>query len=259
LNSREKERVEPVQNKIVLTIAGSDPTGGAGIQADLKTFHALGLYGLSVISAITAQDSKGVRGVFHVAPKAFSLQLETVLSDFRIDAVKTGMLVSADHVRITVDFLKRFPPRILVIDPVIRSSNGVPLLNEEGVSVMMDALFPLATAVTPNLSEAGILSGMDRSPDEEEDSWIRRMCKSIQALGPRDVIVTGGHRSGDPMDLLYDGIDFVSFPGPRAAKELHGSGCIFSSALCGYLALGCSMNEAVSRSKQYTLERFLEK
>ena len=251
--------VLPVQKIIVLTVAGSDPTGGAGIQADLKTLHALGLYGVSVISAITAQDSTGVRGVFPVAPEAFSLQLETVLNDFRIDAVKTGMLLTADNVRIAAGLFKRFPPRILVIDPVIRSSSGIALLNEEAIGVMMEALFPLATAVTPNLSEARILSGVERSPDEGEESWIRRMCKSMQALGPRNVIITGGHRSGDPMDLLYDGIDFVSFPGPRVTKELHGSGCIFSSALCGYLVLGFSMHEAVSRAKQYTQDRFREK
>ncbi len=119
--------VLPVQKIIVLTVAGSDPTGGAGIQADLKTLHALGLYGVSVISAITAQDSTGVRGVFPVAPEAFSLQLETVLNDFRIDAVKTGMLLTADNVRIAAGLFKRFPPRILVIDPVIRSSSGIAL------------------------------------------------------------------------------------------------------------------------------------
>lgn len=249
---------QPGQKKIVLTIAGSDPTGGAGIQSDLKTLHALGLCGVSAISAITAQDSTGVRGVFPVALDAFSLQLETLFSDFRIDAVKTGMLLTADHVRIAAGLLKRHTPRILVIDPVIRSSNGVSLLNEEAISVMMEELFPLATAVTPNLSEAGILSGAGRFPDEEEDPWIRRMCKSIRALGPAHVVITGGHRAGAPADLLYDGRDFVSVPGPRLAKDLHGSGCIFSSALCGYLVLGLSMHEAVSLAKQYTSERFLE-
>ncbi len=247
------------RTKTVLTIAGSDPTGGAGIQADLRTLHALGLRGLSVISAITAQDSTGVRGSFPVVPEAFSLQLETILKDFKVDAVKTGMLLTVENVQITADLFKRFPIPILVIDPVITSSNDVPLLEKEGIGVMIEELFPLAAVVTPNLPEARALSGMALAEGEEEDAWVREMCKAIHALGPQSVIITGGHRTGDPSDLLYHGEEYAVFSSPRIASDLHGSGCIFSSALCGNLALGLSMSEALAQAKQFTLERIREK
>jgi hydroxymethylpyrimidine/phosphomethylpyrimidine kinase len=243
--------------KTVLTIAGSDPTGGAGIQADLRTLHALGVRGLSVISAITAQDSAGVRGIFPVEAEAFSLQLETILKDFKVDAVKTGMLLTAENVQITADLLKRFPIPILVVDPVITSSNDVPLLETEGLSVMIEELFPLATVVTPNLAEARALGGMELADGEDEELWARGMCKAIHALGPQSVIITGGHRAGDPSDLLYHREEFAVFSSPRIASDLHGSGCIFSSALCGNLALGLSVSEALSLAKQFTLTRIL--
>jgi hydroxymethylpyrimidine/phosphomethylpyrimidine kinase len=243
--------------KTVFTIAGSDPTGGAGIQADLRTLNTLGVRGLSVISAITAQDSAGVRGSFPVDPDVFSLQLETILKDFKVDAVKTGMLLTAENVRITADLLRRFPIPILVIDPVITSSSGVPLLEEEGIGVMIEELLPMAAVVTPNLPEARALSGMALAEGKEEDAWIRGMCKAIYALGPQSVIITGGHRAGDPSDLLYHREEFALFSSPRIASDLHGSGCIFSSALCGNLALGLSMSEALVQAKQFTLTRIL--
>jgi hydroxymethylpyrimidine/phosphomethylpyrimidine kinase len=242
--------------KTVLTIAGSDPTGGAGIQADLKTLHALGVHGISVIAALTAQDVSGVRGVFPVEPKAFSLQLETLLKDSRPHAVKTGMLLTAENIRITARLLKHYPSGHLVIDPVIRSSNGVPLLEEQGVDIMINELFPLASVVTPNLSEACRISGMKQARDVKEEEWVREMCKAIHSMGPRHVIITGGHRTGAPEDLLYDGLRFESFTSSRVPIDLHGSGCIFSSALCGYLALGHPITEAVQKAKDYMIKIF---
>jgi hydroxymethylpyrimidine/phosphomethylpyrimidine kinase len=242
--------------KLVLTIAGSDPTGGAGIQADLRTLFAIGVHGVSVISAITAQDSTGVRGVFPVESAAFSAQLETLLKDGRVDAVKTGMLTTPENVRITADLLRRFPPRILVIDPVISSSNGVVLLQEEACPLVAKELFPLATLVTPNLSEARFFSGRARVQGEEEEAWIQRMCRAIKGLGPQGVLITGGHRQGEPTDLLYHEEEFSRFSSPRVSSILHGSGCVFSSALCGFLALGFPLGDAVSKAKQLVVERF---
>jgi hydroxymethylpyrimidine/phosphomethylpyrimidine kinase len=244
------------KEKTALTIAGSDPTGGAGVQADLSVFQALGLQGLSVISALTAQDTSGVRGVFTVSSEAFALQLETVLNDCSIDGVKTGMFLTEENVRTTARLFKQYPPRILVIDPVIRSSNGVLLLEEKGLEVMVSGLFPLAAAVTPNLAEARAISGEERSSGEEEEDWIHRMCKAIHAMGPKMVVITGGHRKGAPIDLLYDGHEYISFPATRVSGELHGSGCLFSSALCGHLILGASIQESIKKAKAYVKDRF---
>lgn len=242
----------------ILTIAGSDPTGGAGIQADLRTLEALGLAGVSVVSAITAQDAGGVQGVFRVEPEAFRSQLETLLRDRRIAGVKTGMLLTAENVRITARLLKGFAPDILVIDPVMTSSNGVSLLEKEAAAVMVEELFPLTTVVTPNLDEARTLSGLEPSPGEDEEAWVRRMCEAIKALGPENVVLTGGHRSGEPADILYDGENFSVFGSRRVPANLHGSGCVFSSALCGYLALGLVMAEAVSGAKKLVLKKLME-
>lgn len=240
----------------VLTIAGSDPTGGAGIQADLRTFEALGVRGLSVISALTAQDSSGVHGVFAVDAGAFSLQLETILADRKIDAVKTGMLLTAENVRITARLVSRFAVPVVVVDPVIHSSSGAELLEPEGVRVMIRELLPLATVVTPNLWEASVLSGIQRDRNVPEEIWIQNMSEAVHALGPRYVIVTGGHRSGDPVDILFDGKEFNSFVLPRVPGQLHGSGCVFSSALCAHLALGVSVQQALVQAKEYTRELF---
>lgn len=243
----------------VLTIAGSDPTGGAGIQADLRTLETLGLTGVSVVSAITAQDAGGVQDVFRVAPEAFASQLETLLRDRRIAGVKTGMLLTAENVRIAARLLKDFAPDILVVDPVMLSSNGISLLEKEAAAVMVEELFPLATVVTPNIDEALTLSGLEPFPGEDEGAWVARMCEAIKAVGPENVVVTGGHRSGEPADILYDGKEFSAFGSPRVPANLHGSGCVFSSALCGYLALGLAMAEAVSRAKKLVLQRFMER
>jgi len=236
---------------VVLTVAGSDPTGGAGIQSDLRTFDRFGLSGRSVIAALTAQDGRGVRATYPVAPEAFAGQLEAVLAGEKIDGVKTGMLLTGETVRILADLLKRFPPPLLVVDPVIFYSNGVPLLDEEGRRVMAGELFPRATVVTPNLAEAQAFSGVGGPAGREEEEWLKEMARTIHGLGPKQVVITGGHLAGDPVDLLYDGREFFSLVSPRLPGELHGSGCRFSAALCALLAGNPSMTEALKGAKEY--------
>ncbi len=242
----------------ILTIAGSDPTGGAGIQADLRTFDRLGAQGRSVITAMTVQDRRGVRDFYPVVPDIVAQQLETVLQDSPPDAVKTGMLVNGATVGAVARLLRRFGPRVLVVDPVIRSSDGVELLSPDGVTALCTALLPMATAVTPNLPEAEALAGLQRSPGVSTAAFVRSLCEKIFALGPRYVIITGGHRSGDPVDLLFDGREVRAFRSRRLAGELHGSGCIFASALSVHLATGRPVEEALRRAKAYTRARIRE-
>ncbi len=226
-------------------------TGGAGIQSDLQTFDRFDVSGRSVIAALTAQDDRGVRGTFPVAPEAFALQLETILQGERIDGLKTGMLLTGETVRLLVRLLKHFLPRVVVVDPVIFSSNGVPLLDEEGRKVMAGELFPLATVVTPNLAEAQAFSGVGGPVGISESEWLREMCRVIHGLGPKNVVITGGHLAGDPVDLLYNGKNFSPLVSPRVPGELHGSGCRYSAALCALLVQGRSMPEALRGAKEY--------
>lgn len=242
-----------------LTIAGSDPTGGAGVQSDLRTFDRLGVAGRSVIAALTAQDGEGVRGTFPVEPEAFSVQLETILRGGRINGLKTGMLLTEENVRITAQLLKCFAPPVIVIDPVIFSSNGVSLLTDEGRKALVEELFPLATVVTPNLAEAQAFSAAGGGAGLPEGKWLREMCSKIHGLGPKNVVITGGHLSGDPVDLLYDGRNFHPFASPRVPGELHGSGCRFSAALCVYLAQGCSMEKSLRGAKEYVVKCMTER
>ncbi len=242
-----------------LTIAGSDPTGGAGIQSDLGTFQRLGVRGFSVISALTAQDSGGVRGTFPVAPEAFACQLEILLQEGRIDGLKTGMLLTAENVRVAARLLKRFAPPVVVIDPVIFSSDGVALLEKEGRKALVEELFPLASVVTPNLAEAQAFSAAGGGTGLPQEEWLREMCRKIHGLGPKNVVITGGHLAGDPVDLLYDGKNFHSFASPRVPGKLHGSGCRFSAALCAYLVRGRSMVEALRGAKEYVEKCMKEK
>ncbi len=250
--------VSEERSPVVLTIAGSDPTGGAGIQSDLRTFGRLGMEGRSVVAALTAQDSTGVRGTFPVAPEAFTRQLEAILQDSRIDGLKTGMLLTAENVRVSARLLKRFTPPVVVIDPVIFSSNGVVLLEEEGRKALVEELFPLASVVTPNLAEAQAFSSVGGVAGLPEEEWLREMCRKIHGLGPKNVVITGGHLEETPIDLLYDGKNFYSFASSRLPGELHGSGCRFSAALCAYLVRGRSMAEALRGAKEY-VEKCMKK
>ncbi|MBV9850437.1 MAG: bifunctional hydroxymethylpyrimidine kinase/phosphomethylpyrimidine kinase, partial [Armatimonadetes bacterium] len=183
---------------VALTIAGSDPSGGAGIQADLRTFAALGVAGLSVITALTVQTSQGVLSVHPVAPDILAAQLNAILEDTRPDAVKIGMLGGAAQVRVVADALRRFHPPNVVLDPVLASTGGVPLLDEEGRRALLTELLPLCDLVTPNLGEAGQLAGRH----VHDDTTMAEAGEQLLALGAKTVLVKGGHLAGEPYDLL---------------------------------------------------------
>lgn len=231
----------------VLTVAGSDSGGGAGIQADLKTMLALGVHGMSVLTAITAQDSTGVHGVWALPPEAVEAQLAAVLDDIGVDAVKTGMIASAELVHVVVDRLRRLDVPV-VVDPVCVSKHGDPLLDPKAIAAVGTQLLPLATVVTPNLPEAARLTGLRVTTAAEQ----RRAADRLLAMGPRWVLVKGGHLAGDPVDLLTDGGVVVELAADRiATPHTHGTGCTLASAIAARLALGDAVPDAVRSAKQY--------
>lgn len=232
-----------------LTIAGSDSGGGAGIQADLKTFTAFQVYGLSVLTAITAQNTLGVQGVETLPPDFVTLQIRSVLSDIGADAGKTGMLATNEIVAAVAEGVREFQLPNLVVDPVMVSATGHRLLDEDAVEAVKTLLFPLATVVTPNLDEATILWG-EKVKDLNE---MKEAAKAIKALGPRYVLVKGGHLSGPKiLDVLYDGKRFEVWDTPKIPTEhTHGSGCTISAAIAAGLAKGHKVKEAVDTAQRY--------
>lgn len=234
--------------KKLLTIAGSDSSGGAGIQADLKTFSALGAYGMSCITALTAQNTKGVTAVMNADPPMVTAQLEAVYDDIPPDAVKTGMLSTAPIVTAVSDFLAAHKGAPLVVDPVMVSTSGSILLEEDAVAAVREALIPLAALITPNMPEAAVLTGHP----VETASDMRNAAKALMDLGCAAVLVKGGHRKDDAMDVLYDGRELWEFPASKIdTKNTHGTGCTLSSALAVMLARGLSLPEAVGEAKRY--------
>ncbi len=233
-----------------LTIAGSDSGGGAGIQADLKTFSALGVYGASVITALTAQNTRQVRAI-HDAPPAFiAQQIDAVFDDIRIDAVKIGMLSRPEVIEVVAAGLERHGVTRLVLDPVMVAKSGDHLLAAEAVSALRERLLPMATLVTPNLPEAAVLLGEKSIVDEAAmDSAGERLL----ALGPEWVLLKGGHLDGpESTDLLMGERTIRRFTAPRiATKNTHGTGCTLSSAIAAGLAQGLDVTEATARAKEY--------
>ena len=216
-----------------LSIAGSDSGGGAGIQADLKAFAAAGCHGMSAIVALTAQNTAGVAAVHEVPPEFVRAQLEAVFDDIGVDAAKTGMLFSAPLIETVADFLAEHPVP-LVVDPVMVASSGARLLAEDAVATLVERLFPLAAAITPNLAEAEALAGTGPK---------RELAERLHALGAAAVIVTGGH--GDPVDHLFNGRDHVEIPVQRhRIAATHGAGCTHSATLTALLARGESLETA---------------
>jgi len=235
----------------VLTIAGSDSGGGAGIQADLKTFAALGTYGTSVITSVTAQNTLGVQGVQNLDSEFIGRQMDSVLSDIDVQSVKTGMLANRSIVEMVAAKLKEYSVKNLVIDPVMVAKSGDRLLDLEACEVLKKKLFPLAMVVTPNTDEAQVLTGYNI---ETRGDMEKAACK-IHAMGPRYVVIKGGHLTGDPVDLLYDGKEFITFAGKRIqTRNTHGTGCTFSAALAAALALGKGIQDAVAMAKKYVTQ-----
>lgn len=234
-----------------LTIAGSDSGGGAGIQADLKTFQALGVYGISALTAVTAQNTLGVAAVQELSVPIVTAQIEAVLSDIGTDAVKTGMLSSAVIIAGVAEKLREYNVRQLVVDPVMVTRGGDPLLRPEAQDSLKAELLPLARVVTPNHFEAAVLFG---EPLPDEAAW-REAARQIHALGAQWVVIKGGDEGAEARDLLYDGHSFEILAAPRVpTTHTHGTGCTFSAAIAAYLARGLDVPEAVRRAKAYVTE-----
>ncbi len=233
-----------------LTIAGSDSGGGAGIQADLKTFSALGVFGASALTAVTAQDTRGVREVFLLPPRLVGGQIDAVCSDIVPAAVKTGMLGGAGIVEMAARKAAEYGIVNLVVDPVMAATSGDRLLDDRAADTLKELLLPRALIVTPNLDEAEILAGF---PARDRRS-MRRAARAIRLLGPRYVVIKGGHRTRDADDLFFDGERMIFLSSPRLTGErLHGTGCTFSAAITAFLARGFNPPEAVAAAKAFMM------
>lgn len=232
-----------------LTVAGSDSGGGAGIQADLKTFAAFGVYGASAITAITAQNTIGVRAIHEVPAAVVAAQIDAVLEDIGADAAKTGMLSSVEIIETVADRLRAHAVAALVVDPVMVAKSGDRLLHEDAVQALRELLLPLAAIVTPNAPEATVLSGID----VVDAASAREAARRIHDLGPAVVVVKGGHLGGDTSDdLVFDGSSFEVLSGRRVAtRHTHGTGCTFSAAIAAGLARGLPPLEAVREARVY--------
>jgi hydroxymethylpyrimidine/phosphomethylpyrimidine kinase len=238
---------------IALTIAGSDSSGGAGIQADLKTFSAFGVYGASAITALTAQNTRGVAAVEPVAAAFVVAQIEAVLGDLAVGAIKTGMLANAGIVEAVAGALRSGPACPLVVDPVMVATSGDILLAPDAVDAVKRALVPLATVITPNLAEAACLLGANVAGSEAE---AVAQAKALLALGCKAVLVKGGHGSGEAaVDILYDSAGIERFARPRIdTPHMHGTGCTLSAAIAALMAQGVGLREAVGRAKTFVWE-----
>jgi hydroxymethylpyrimidine/phosphomethylpyrimidine kinase len=238
-----------------LTIAGSDSGGGAGIQADLKTFAAHGVYGTSAITAVTAQNTIGVTGIVALPPAIITAQIEAVAGDIGADAVKTGMLANAAIVQAVAAAIDSLRLPFVVVDPVMIAKSGDRLLDDDAVEAMKSDLVGRAFVITPNIPEAEVLAGMTIASPADAREAARR----IRALGPGAVIVKGGHLGGtEVVDLVYDGREFLELRGPRIeSRHTHGTGCTFSAAIAANLSLGRSLREAAERAKQYVSHAIL--
>ncbi len=233
----------------VLTIAGSDSGGGAGIQADLKTFTALRVFGMAAITSVTAQNTVGVTGVHDLPPEFVAEQIDDVARDIGVDAAKTGMLSSAAIVEAVADSVARNSITRLVVDPVMVAKSGDPLLQESARQAMRKRILPLAWLVTPNVPEAEVLAGVRITGTQQ----VEQAARNIHRLGARYVLLKGGHMEGEnAVDYLYDGQTIQTFSAPRiATRNTHGTGCTYSAAIAAYLARGCAIGEAVQRAKAY--------
>ena len=231
-----------------LTIAGSDCSGGAGIQADIKTMMANGVYAMSAVTALTAQNTTGVTGIMEVTPEFLAKQLEAVFTDIYPDAVKTGMVASGELIKTIAGKLKEYGAKNVVVDPVMVATSGARLISEEAIAVLQNELLPLADVITPNIPEAEVLSGIAIRGEEE-------MIRAAQIMSERfgcNVLCKGGHRINDANDLLYRDGGYVWFSGKRVNNpNTHGTGCTLSSAIASNLAKGEALDDAVVHAKDY--------
>ena len=237
--------------KTALTIAGSDSSGGAGIQADLKTMTANGVYAMSAITALTAQNTTGVQGIFEVSPEFLKLQIDSVFTDIRPDAVKIGMLSSPECMKAVADKLRQYRPANVVIDPVMFAKNGDPLMDPKSVGALIETVLPFADVLTPNVPEAQYLAGMEIHTPADMETAARK----IGALGCKNVLVKGGKNIPGAVDVLFDGeichrIEIEQID----STSTHGTGCTLSSAIASNLALGKSVPEAVRLAKEYVTD-----
>ncbi|WP_066308698.1 bifunctional hydroxymethylpyrimidine kinase/phosphomethylpyrimidine kinase [Bacillus sp. FJAT-29814] len=236
--------------KKALTIAGSDSGGGAGIQADLKTFQELEVYGMSALTAVTAQNTLGVHGVYPMTAEAVDNQMKAIGEDIGTDAVKTGMLFNAEIIEIVAENLKKFQWPNVVVDPVMIAKGGASLLQQEAIITMKKYLLPLAKIVTPNIPEAEVLTEMTILTAEDK----REAAKRLYEFGVKNIVIKGGHEENqsDSIDLLFDGNEFYSITSKRIhTKNTHGTGCTFSAAVTAELANGSSVNEAIKLAKEF--------
>lgn len=234
--------------KKALSIAGSDCSGGAGIQADLKTFAAHGVYGMSVVVSVVAENTSRVISVQDMTPGIIKDQIDAVFQDIGADAVKVGMLSQSACMEAVADRLKAYRPRNVVVDPVMVAKNGCALMQPDSMGTLIREILPLADLLTPNIPEAERITGTAiGSPADMEDA-----ARGIAALGAKNVLVKGGHAAGDALDILFDGRRFYRFCAERIhTKNTHGTGCTYSSAIAANLALGLPLPEAVKRAKDY--------
>ncbi len=235
--------------KRALTIAGADSGGGAGIEADIKTFTVLKVYGMTAITAVTAQNTVGIMGVMEVSPEIVYLQIKAVCEDIGVDAVKTGMLPNSEIVLVVSEALREFNVKNIIVDPIIMSSSGYPLIKEDAIGMLINEIFPIALIVTPNIPEAERLTGMTiRSINDME-----KAAKEIKEAGSRYVLIKGGHLgNGNVTDVLYDGKEFHYFKGRFFKdKNVHGTGCTLSAAITAYIAHGYDIVESVEKARKY--------
>lgn len=232
----------------VLTVAGSDCSGGAGIQADLKTFSAHGVFGMSVVVSVVAENTSRVIAIQDVTPDMIEKQMDAVFEDIGADAVKVGMLSTPVCMRAVAGKLKRYAPKNVVVDPVMYAKNGCPLMDPGAVGALIEVIVPLADVLTPNIPEAERIAEMKIEALDDMKEAARR----IHAMGCRSVLVKGGHALGDAVDVLFDGTDFRLLEARRIdTKNTHGTGCTFSSAIASNLALGYDVAGAAERAKRY--------
>lgn len=237
--------------KTVLSIAGSDPSGGAGVQADLKTFCAYTVYGMAAITALTAQNTVEVKDIFPVPSTFLVKQLKAIFEDIRIDAVKIGMLGTLDNVVAVSHFLEEANIPNVVLDPVLVSTSGWSLLEEDAIRLMKETLFKLCTIVTPNLMEASVLTGMKVA---DVNSMKEAANDIYTKTGVQNVLIKGGHLEGKATDILFDGKKFEIYEAPKGPKPAHGTGCTLSSAIAAGLARGFDMKTSVSKAKDFVLK-----